>query len=304
MDVTATITGSFASKNFPWRRRGVAVPVADRRSAALGICMFTASKKRALFVQQVTFWGVRLLGTWSLPGRREHWLAPYPTQLWADLMEQCESRLGRFDAMSVYYRRQTERPGFTALLTHRGQRVAVLKVRDDSASIQREQEALEAVAAIRPTTFHAPKPLGFGSVAENLHWSAQTAVFDHPHHPVFEVPDLLFDEVASVLACAPGQDPARAHNDLTPWNLRRDRSGGVWLFDWEDWGPAPPGSDRVYFHATSTALSGRRMPSNLPPAAIKHWDQVLSERIHRNPPDLELHQRIVGALDQVRERVP
>jgi len=37
------------------------------------------------------------------------------------------------------------------------------------------------------------------------------------------------------------------HGDFVPWNLREDRSGALWLLDWEDAGWAPPFADVVRY---------------------------------------------------------
>lgn len=45
------------------------------------------------------------------------------------------------------------------------------------------------------------------------------------------------------------------HGDMTPWNLRLDQTGAVWLIDWEwaSWGP--PHADLLRFAATHCSLS-------------------------------------------------
>jgi hypothetical protein len=37
------------------------------------------------------------------------------------------------------------------------------------------------------------------------------------------------------------------HGDFVPWNLREDRSGLLWLLDWEDVGWAPPNADLLRY---------------------------------------------------------
>ncbi|MGI9157359.1 MAG: hypothetical protein ACR2FG_12110 [Marmoricola sp.] len=290
----------FPVKVFPWRRRGVLVPVHDRRSAALGVCMFTASKPQVLAVQRACFWGVRLLGARVLPGRKQSWTAPFTPESWSTLVQEWQSCVGAFDAMAIYQRRQAERDGLTLLLARAGAAVAVVKVRDDGAALQREQAALAAVAAVGPTTFRAPRPMGSGSPAGDLHWSAQTCVFDRPHRPVFDASDLLFDEVRDCLEQVSGahRGIGLAHNDLTPWNLRRDHRGVVWLYDWEDWGRAPARADEVYFRATSSALTGDPMPGGLPRAAAEYWRERVATRETSTQPDLALSGRILAALDE------
>ena len=306
MTVSADVTRAFPVKGFPWRRRGVLVPTGDRRTAALGVCMFTASKRTVLAAQTASFWLVRVAGTRVLPGRSQQWTAPFATDLWPALVAEWRSRFGAFDAMAVYQRRQAERDGLTLLLTRKGAGVAIVKVRTEGASLQREQQALVAAAGARHASFRVPTSLGSGSVGEALHWSAQTSVFERPHHPVLEAPEGLFEDVRACLERIPGH-PARtadlelAHNDLTPWNLRRDHRGRVWLYDWEDWGTEVAGSDAVYFHATAAALTGRPMPAGLSPAAIERWRRVVLARESHTPADIALNERIRSALDHAGE---
>lgn len=261
--------------------------------------MFTASKSHVLAVQRASFWGVRLLGTRVLPGRKQQWTAPFDPETWSRLVEEWESCFGTFDATAVYQRRQSERDGLTLLLTWDGAGVAVVKVRSAIAALEREQAALGAVAAARPTSFRAPGPLGSGSLDSTLHWSAQTSVFDRPHRPQLDAPAHLFDELLDCLGQVPGAGPGPlAHNDLAPWNLRRDHRGVVWLYDWEDWGPAPARADEVYFCATRSALTGRPMPRGLPRAAVEHWRERLALPGTSNPADLALDRRTLAALEQ------
>lgn len=299
----STAAREFPAKGFPWRKRGVLLPSGDRRTAALGVCMFTASRPGVLAAQAASFWLVRLVGAGALPGRTRQWTAPFPAELWPELLTQWRSCVGDFDSMAVYQRRQAERDGLTLLLTRSGSGVAVVKVRSTYASLRREQHALIAAAKIGPRSFHTPGALGSGSIDTELHWSAQTSVFERPHRPVLVAPDGLFDDVSTCLESVPdhqtGTAPlALAHNDLTPWNLRRDHRGRVWLYDWEDWGTASADSDRVYFHATAAALTGRPMPLGLPSRAIEHWREVVLARESNTRSDIALNNRILSALDQ------
>lgn len=291
----------FQAKVFPWRNRGVLVPTNDAKAAALGICMFTASKPRVLAVQGACFWGVRLLGARALPGRKQQWTAPFSPETWAVLVEEWQSCVGPFDAMAAYQRRQAERDGLTLLLTRTGTARAVVKVRSTGGPLQREQVALTAVAAVGPATFRAPHPLGSGTLGSDLHWSAQTSVFDRPHRPVFDAPDLLFAEIQSCLTQVSDVGSAPAHHDLTPWNLRRDHHGVIWLYDWEDWACAPARADEVYFRATSSALTGSPMPRGLPRAAVEHWLERVAARQHSTQSDLELGSRILAALGEAAQ---
>jgi aminoglycoside phosphotransferase (APT) family kinase protein len=56
----------------------------------------------------------------------------------------------------------------------------------------------------------------------------------------------------------PGGTPAHwrpMHGDFVPWNLREDRTGTLWLLDWEDAGWGPPYADVVRYAAAYQSIS-------------------------------------------------
>ncbi|WP_375485186.1 phosphotransferase family protein [uncultured Jatrophihabitans sp.] len=80
-----------------------------------------------------------------------------------------------------------------------------------------------------------------------------------PHRAITRLRSGLLDEVRTLVGAVVPRPPGvpehwvPSHGDLNPWNLRRARTGD-WLIDWEDAGWAPPGTDEVYFSATSATL--------------------------------------------------
>jgi hypothetical protein len=214
-------------------------------------------------------------------------------------MAEWTAATGPIDQLAVYRRRQHDRSGVTLLLTRSGAPTAVVKLRDEPGTLQQEQRALRAIEAGRPTTFHAPRPFGSGQIGA-WWWSAQQAVFRRPHRPVLRPDPALFDEVREVLAELVTPTAAgrwAAHRDLTPWNLRRDAAGRVWLFDWEDVGEAPAGTDRVYFSASATALGAGPPPSDLPAEAIGYCRDLIRARSVTTRSDAELAAGMLTALD-------
>lgn len=285
-------------KQFPPRDHGVLLPVTDRVGASLGIAMFTASKPLPLAIQRVAFELTRRLGTWVLPGRATPWVQPLAPALWSDLLDSCRSAVGPFDCVSVYRRRQTDRSGATILLCRGGAPLAVVKVRPEPACLAHEQAALSAVRSAGPRHFGVPEPLGLGSIGDDVHWSAQSAVFDAPHRPVFELPRTAFDEITEALGpvVPVDGDERPCHHDLTPWNVRRDRRGRTWVFDWEDVRPGPARADEVYFHATAAALGHGRMPTDVPDETRHYWAEIVEARSSASSADRQLAAGITEHL--------
>ena len=293
-------------KAFPPGRRGVLLPLDDRRTAALGICMYTASKPWVIALQVSAYWFSRALGPRLLPGRTEPWCPPAADEDWRDLIAAWTTATGRIDRLAVYQRRQHDRSGVTLLLTRDGGPTAVVKLRDEAGTLDQEQRALRAIETARPATFHAPRPLGGGRVGP-WWWSAQQAVFRRPHRPVLRCDPALFDEVHHILAevVRPvGAGFQAAHGDLTPWNLRRDAGGQTWLFDWEDIVAAPPDTDRAYFAASAAALGAGPPPSGLPPAAVAYCRDLIRARSVTTRADAVLADGMLAALDAMNTDTP
>lgn len=256
-------------KAFPPGRRGVFLPVGDRRTAALAVTLLTTSKPIPQAVQQVAYVVARFAGTAALPWKTEQWTPGIENDTFTEVSRIWTQHIGPFDGIAPYQRRQEGRGGLTAILTRQGQPLALAKLRTDGTSLVHEQVALRAVAEFGPRTFSAPRPIAFGSV-EGLPWSLQSVVFTRPHKPAYDVPEELWSEVAASLASASHGSLTPTHGDLTPWNLRRDHRGQLWLYDWEDWGSAPTGSDRAYFEACRFALTGKPLSHRPGPAAIAY----------------------------------
>jgi hypothetical protein len=286
-------------KTFPFRGQGVLLPLGDRDTAALGICMYTACKPWVIALQVAAHRAVRRSGTWLLPGGVVRFRLPGTGEEAGELVDQWERLLGRIDAVALYRRRQPNRTGLTMVAVRDGAPLAVVKLRDEETGLVREQQALDVLAGVGATTFRAPRPLGHGSVGR-WHWSAQESVFTAPHRPALSAPAHLFDEVGGALsrlvAAEDGLEPS--HRDLTPWNLRRDTDGQVWLFDWEDWGLSPTGGDRTYFSISSRAVGGPAVPPGLPPEAVSYYRSIVEERRRNRAPGVTLPDRLLSALDE------
>ena len=292
-------------KPFPPGRRGVLLPTDSPGAAAAGLAMYTASKPLVVRAQRVSHYLTSRLGARWIPTRSIMWSPPCGAATWAELLEQWDAHIGSFDSLAIYQRRQLDRSGLTLTLVNEGRPLAVVKVRDDERPLLNELAALVAVRRSRPRSFRVPAPLASGA-AGGVFWSAQESVFDRPHAPQFIAAPELFEEVAAGLQqldTSHGPAPI-AHNDLTPWNLRVGVDGKIWLFDWEDVGPAPFDADRTYFHAASHALSGGSMPSGLATDAIDHWERIVAARRATNTGDRELSRGLLEALTLGRRQSP
>ena len=288
---------------FPPGRRGVLLPADDRRTAAAGVALYTASRKWVVRAQVAAFWFVRWFGTGLLPGRQASWEPPCPSGQWAELVQQWEKTLGPLTGFSAYERRQAARTGLTFVATREGRGVAVIKLRDNPTSLEREQAALVVIEEQQPRSFRSPRSLGSGNVGEYF-WAAQECVFTRPHHAAFDAPDGLFSEISSIVAqVTPPPSPAAgvgelvaSHGDLTPWNLRVDHRGVLWLFDWEDLGWGPEDGDRTYFCVTSAALGGPAVSGDHSPVAVDYWRSALHRRSEQNPEDVRFGEKVLTQL--------
>ncbi len=263
--------------------------------------MYTACRPTVLGLQRLAHGWTRLLGARLLPGAVVPWSPPWPPEVGAELWDQWRAALGPFDHFAVYQRRQSERAGLTLLLASQGKAHSVVKVRTEADDIAREQRALGRAWKYGPTTFAVPEPLGAGTGPAGFHWTAQRAVFDRPHRPESDPHPDMFAEIVEALG---GKEEERdgqvpAHNDLTPWNVRRDVRGRTWIFDWEDTGHSPPGADRAYFCASAWAVLGQPMPHDLDPGAVRHVREWLTQRVETSRADQRVTDSQISALSSV-----
>ncbi len=168
----------------------------------------------------------------------------------------------------------------------------MVKVREDGSGILNEQHLLHAMQGQALRGIHIPKPVGFGTTSAGLTWAAQEFVFDRPHRPVYHLGDGQMEVLARAIAQAfdrLGQTQSRqdgwipAHGDLTPWNLRRDHTGRVWLLDWEDAAYLPPAADATYLRLTASSLCGTQ-PGPLSPEARSYWRTIVERRLEDGHP--------------------
>lgn len=267
---------------FPPGASVVHLPTGDRRGAQLGLTMYAASSRPILAAQWLAWAWIRTLGPSRLPGRRQ----PIDVPELGDI----SAALGYGPPRSVaIYRRRDVRGGVTFLAVWPG-RAHLIKVRQDGAALESEQRLLDTVQQVRPASFRSPRPIGFGSLPDGRYWAAQDAVFTAPHRSCLELSEDLQRDLATVLAsgttasAAASSDVEPSHGDLSPWNLRRDHRGDLWLFDWEDAGVAPVGADRAYFYAAVGVLRPRAPMPDVDPRGTAYWADRLRCRLKEGHP--------------------
>lgn len=264
-------------KSFPPGRDYFRVPTSSRRAALAGLSLYGACKPAALWGQRTAWMAVELLGAWALPGRSAEWRPSMDEEQWVELRDTWRSRLGPFDSMAAYQRRQASRPGLALLLLRGGTPVAFVKVRGNGGeSLRDEADAHTAVWSFGPRSFSVPEPLLSGTTRE-WQWFATAPLPLGIHYPPADPPlDTILREVDAALADLPR--PAGTpdhwrpmHGDFAPWNLRRIGRAAVALIDWERAGWGPPHADLVLYRATWAALRGRPAARSDALEAIRFW---------------------------------
>lgn len=222
-----------------------------------------------------------------------------PGSVLASLSDQWAHTLGdSVDAIAGYVRPEAERAQHTFLVCGRASSMLV-RMRVEATSLASEN-AVSATASRRSMSFSVPRLLGTG-VAEGLAWAGYEAISRTPHAPAARPHETVFDEIAALVESSiprPPDTPAHwrgAHNDVTPWNLRRGR-GRTWLIDWEDAGWAPPGADAVYAAATWQATFGQQS-TLLRADACREARAYWYRRVRDRPTaDLRLRERLLTAF--------
>lgn len=294
---------SEAYRDFPPGWGHVLVPTSSRRAALAGISLYTASRRRGVWLQGLARLVALTAGPKALPGKQS-WEPPLIDETWDGLLDDWRSCLGPFDAMAVYRRRQASRDGFGLLLLgSRGSPLAFLKLRKSgSPQLLTEQRALALVAKFAPGYFSAPEVLASGG---RDGWSfLALAPLPGMHRRPRRAPlEAVAEEVGAALACFPRPSNAARnwlpmHGDFTPWNLREAR-GSLHLIDWEDVDFGPPGSDLVLYQAAEAALGGRPRASATHYQAVEFW----IERLRSRPENGEraMRRRLLAALQRMRE---
>ena len=291
---------------FPPKWRNVLVPTEPRSATALGTTLYTASRPVPLLAQRALWLAARTVGSRALPGPRENWRPDLPEAVFAGFRsEWLELTAGRCDGLAVYNRPQSHRSGLVVLVCA-GPASIVVRVRDDPRALDHERLISEAADRLGAEGVRVPRLRGRGS-ANGWHWSAYEAIASRPHRPARVADEALCAKISAVVEAAlpapTGMPPdwRGSHGDLTGWNLRVARRQ-TWLMDWEDAGWAPPGTDELYFAATTAALHSKpahplALAGRYPEAAARLAGEIANRPTEAS--ERQLQERLLIALGPV-----
>jgi hypothetical protein len=235
-----------------------------------------------------------LFGGRALPGRRETADAIDGA---GDVFAACREAVGAFDCAALITRRQEARAGMLALLLRDDRPVAFVKAVPQAGAhgLEVERACLGVLSADGGAPIVVPRPVGGGTTASGVAWTAMTPLPGRPHRPAWHAPvdtiiGWLHDGLRDALARGDAPDHWLAmHGDFAPWNLRRIFAGPLTLFDFEDAMYAPPAADRTYWDVTSVTLrGGDDVGHALDAEAVTFWTDVVSARLAAGiGPDLD-----------------
>ncbi|SDS50478.1 phosphotransferase [Microlunatus soli] len=259
--------------------------------------MYAASGRAILTAQWLAWAWIRLFGPRFFPGRSGRLDLPELREISGAL------GFGRHDLNAVAtYRRRDVRGGQTFLATGSAGSF-MIKIRQGGRSLELEQRLLAAAQEADISAFRTPRPIGVGRLGDGRSWSAQEMVFTAPHRPCLRLPDGFEQDLIKVLSRVDGlaatRDRTPAHGDLSPWNLRHDHRGQLWLFDWEDAELAPHGADRAYFEAAVGVIRPRREIRGVERSGAAYWAERITERLetgHPQGPNTIMLQRLNRCL--------
>lgn len=291
-------------KAFPPGWNNIRVPTHRKGATLAGIATYGPCAHRGVWAQRAAWGLVTLGGPRMLPGRSAPWRPPFDPDAWQNLLDELRAAAGPFDSHTVYERRDN-REGLLMLLINGDESVGFLKARGgDVSGLRREEEALGLAEAADVRTFHSPRVLGAGSVAD---WSyLVTSPMPPRMHRMPDDspgPDILEDVAAALTGLARPDDTPEGwrpfHGDFTPWNLRQIGDATPWLIDWEDAGWAPPDADLVLYLASAYAV-GRSVgpvPTDATEALRYWWDEITRRTNEKLSDGLELQPVDYGMID-------
>lgn len=243
-------------RRFPFSRRLLVAVDAGRASRRVRALAGTSDRRREL-LDGLGGATIALGGSALLPtGDRWEWPdAPFPA-VTADLAQVIPG----LRISGVVLPRQAGRPRVSMLGTVDGDEVIVkLGLPDDG--LENEAAALRLLTATPLPTIATPRVVAAGRLAStaDVAFLATSALGLQRQRPAIDEPLTSFEsDLARCLAALPrppgtAADAVPVHGDLAPWNLRRT-GRGLALFDWEEAGWGPAGSDLAYYRRACASL--------------------------------------------------
>jgi hypothetical protein len=269
--------------------------------------MYAACRPQAIWGQRLAAVCVYLLGPRALPGATIDWVPPLSPDSWREAVSLWRDEVGPFDGIAVHQRARSTAQ--TLLLLRAGAPVAFVRMHPgDGSAMAREADVLTRLATFGTRSFAAPVILSLGERG-GWHFLVTEPLAAGMHRPARNPP---LAEITTEIGEALGDLPRPAgtpdhwrpmHGDLTPWNLRRLRTGILGLYDWEGAGWGPPAADEVLYRAAWAAL-GRRplaVAPRAPREAIRFWEErVLGRPVTAERRDRELAEALLRALHAER----
>ena len=244
---------------YPFSRRFTLARGTDRRARRVRLLAGASDWRRDL-LDRAGSAAVGVVGTRPWP-TTVAW--PWPAQGPTELVECLHDALPGLDIVAAAAPRQTGRARLSVLGTWHGADLVVKLGRPDDG-IETEVVALRLLAEDPLPSIATPSVVAAGHLddGERTAYIATSALGLDGQRPAIDEPLYAFEaDLAERLRRLPRPSDGRpddipTHGDLAPWNLRRT-GRGLALFDWEDAGWRPPGSDLAHYRRTCAELRRR-----------------------------------------------
>ncbi len=244
---------------YPLSRRFTLARGASRRARRVRFLAGASDWRRDLLDRVgSTAIGIAGTGIWPVEAAWP-WPAPQPTEL----VERLHDALPGLDIVAAAAPRQAGRTRLSVLGTWHHADI-VIKFGQPDDGIETEVAALRLLEQDPLPSIATPAVVASGVLddGEHIAYLATTAVGLDGQRPAVDEPLYTFEsDLAERLRGLPRPagghpDDIPTHGDLAPWNLRRT-GRGLALFDWEDAGWRPPGSDLAHYRRTCDELRRR-----------------------------------------------
>jgi hypothetical protein len=244
---------------YPFSRRFTLARGAGRRARRVRLLAGAADWRRDL-LDRAGGVAVGIVGTRPWP-TTVAW--PWPAHRPTELVECLHDELPGLDIVAAAAPRQTGRTRLSVLGTWHGADL-VIKLGRPGDGIETEAAALRLLADDPLPSIATPSVVAAGHLGdgERIAYLATSALGLDGQRPAIDEPLYTFEaDLAERLRGLPRPSGSRpddipTHGDLAPWNLRRT-GRGLALFDWEDAGWRPPGSDLAHYRRTCDELRRR-----------------------------------------------